>query len=267
MSEQIVIKKVSNEKKLSKRKLNINNSLKLNDEKRWKCDKSEENVIWGEMCSHYFLNNKISSNFLVNKTCIESAKALLGQILCRRLSPNGPILKARIVETESYLGVEDMASHSYKRRRTKRNEPMFMKCGTCYVYFTYGMYYCFNISTKGEGEAVLVRAVQPLEGIDFMQQLRAKARKTNNESNICKTFKLKELSNGPSKLCMAFDININNINKVDIFNSDHIWLESGINVCPNDIVITKRVGISRAGEWNDKPLRFYIKDCEFVSQK
>jgi len=267
MSEQIAVNKVSNEKKLSKRKLN-NNCLKLNEEKKLKCDKNEENVISGQISSDYSLENqsmnqKISSNFLANKTCIESAKALLGQILCRRLSPNGPILKAKIVETESYLGAEDMGSQSYKNRRTKRNEPMFMRCGTCYVYFTYGMYYCFNISTEGEGEAVLVRAVQPLEGIDFMQQLRAKSRKTNTN----KSFELKELSNGPSKLCMAFDININNINKVDIFNSDHIWLENGVNVCQNDIVITKRVGISRAGEWNDKPLRFYIKDCEFVSKK
>lgn len=224
----------------------------------------------GENRSHYFIQNqslnRISSDFFANHSCIETAKALLGQVLCRRLSPKGPILKGKIVETESYTGAEDEACNTFNGRRTEANEPLFMSAGTCYVYMTYGMYYCFNISSQGLGAGVLLRALEPLEGIDCMQELRAKARKRVDQSNS-KPLMLKMLSNGPSKLCMALGINKNNTNTVDITNSDEIWLETGSHVSETDIVSTKRVGISRAGLWADKPFRFYIKDSEFVSQK
>lgn len=80
--------------------------------------------------------------------CEEMAKNLLGKVLVRQLDEN-TIVRGRIVETESYLGHEDAASHSFKGKVTSRNEPMFMKPGTAYVYMTYGMYHCFNISSKG----------------------------------------------------------------------------------------------------------------------
>ena len=83
-----------------------------------------------------------------NKPCTDLAKYLLGKLLCRDVK--GKILCGRIVETESYLGVEDAASHSYKGKLTNRNKPMFMKPGTVYVYHIYGMYQCFNISSKGK---------------------------------------------------------------------------------------------------------------------
>jgi len=81
--------------------------------------------------------------------CLELATNLLGQTLVRRLD-DGAELRCRIVETECYLGVEDKACHTYGGRRTNKNEPMYMKAGTSYVYFTYGMYHCFNISSKGD---------------------------------------------------------------------------------------------------------------------
>lgn len=83
-----------------------------------------------------------------DRPCEELAKSLLGKILARRLDDN-TVLRGRIVETECYLGGEDAASHSFKGKLTTRNEPMFMKPGTAYVYMTYGMYYCFNISSRG----------------------------------------------------------------------------------------------------------------------
>ncbi|CAG2168261.1 unnamed protein product [Oppiella nova] len=184
--------------------------------------------------------------------------------MCRRPSPDGPVLRGRIVETEAYLGAEDKASATYNGRRTERLEPLYMSGGTCFVYFTYGMYYCMNLSVAGDGQAVLLRAVQPLEGLEAMQRLRAKSRKTKTD----KPFADKMLANGPSKLCMAFDINKDNVNKEDITDSTLIWLESGDAVPDEDIVCAKRVGIDRAPkEWANKLLRFYIKDNEFISQK
>lgn len=103
--------------------------------------------------------------------CYELANYLLGKILVRKFE--GKLLKGRIVETECYLGGDDKASHSYKGKQTPRNQPMFMPPGTSYVYMTYGMYHCFNISAKESGAAVLLRALQPIEGLDCMRNLRS----------------------------------------------------------------------------------------------
>lgn len=107
----------------------------------------------GDQHSKYFSSNqshyrkRLDENFYDTK-CEEMAKSLLGKVLVRQLD-DGTIIRGRIVETESYLGGEDAASQSYNGKVTPRNEPMFMKPGTAYVYMTYGMYYCFNISSKG----------------------------------------------------------------------------------------------------------------------
>ncbi|XP_018373331.1 PREDICTED: DNA-3-methyladenine glycosylase-like isoform X3 [Trachymyrmex cornetzi] len=132
--------------------------------------------------------------------CEELAQRLLGKVLVRYLE-NGTILKGRIVETEGYLGAIDKASHSYQNRVTPRNLPMYMSPGTIYIYMTYGIYHCFNISSQGDGCAVLVRAVEPIEGMEHMayQRNSSKPRKAD--------LKPHELCNGPSKLCMAYQLN------------------------------------------------------------
>ena len=104
--------------------------------------------------------------------------------------------KGRIVETEAYLGGDDKASHSYNGRRTDRNEAMYMKPGTCYVYSIYGVHCCVNISSLGEGAAVLVRALEPTAGEGLMKKRRKSAKKSRDQA----------LCNGPSKLCQALDI-------------------------------------------------------------
>ncbi|XP_069485209.1 DNA-3-methyladenine glycosylase [Ambystoma mexicanum] len=106
-----------------------------------------------------------------DRPCVTLAQALLGQVLVRKL-PCGTELRGRIVETEAYLGGEDAASHSAGGRRTDRNVAMFMSPGTLYVYQIYGVYYCLNISSQGEGAAVLLRALEPLHGQDTMTQSR-----------------------------------------------------------------------------------------------
>ncbi|XP_069841472.1 DNA-3-methyladenine glycosylase isoform X2 [Dendropsophus ebraccatus] len=192
-----------------------------------------------------------------DKPCIELAKAFLGQILVRRL-PDGTELRGRIVETESYLGGEDEASHSRGGKRTERNVAMYMKPGTIYVYQIYGMYFCMNVSSHGDGAAVLLRSLEPIEGLETMRKFRSVKR------NVQKPLKDKELCNGPSKLCQALSIE-KNFDRQDLSSDENTWLEAGPEILEEDIVSCARIGISNAGEWTRKPLRFYIKDNKFVS--
>lgn len=172
---------------------------------------------------------------------------LLGCIISRKL--DGKIIKGRIVETEAY-DQTDAASHSY-RGKTTRTEVMFGPAGRLYVYFTYGMHYCVNIVTgkEGEGSAVLIRAVEPLEGIEQM---------INNRSGKSSL----ELTNGPAKFAQAFEIN-KSFNGHDV-RKWPIKLEQGERVPSGNIVITTRIGITKE---IDKPWRFYLKDNPFVSRK
>lgn len=195
--------------------------------------------------------------------CQALARRLLGKILVRRLA-DGTVLKCRIVETECYLGCDDQASHSYNGRRTERNEPMFMDPGTAYVYVAYGVYHCFNISSEGDGAAVLLRSAVPLQGVDLMRRLRGAKRK-----DAGRKLKLFELCNGPSKLCLAMNITKEALNKEFLPDSQALWLEraDGEGDLPTEeIVVSRRVGIEGAGrESAAKPLRFYLRDCDCVS--
>ena len=192
--------------------------------------------------------------------CTALAQSLLGCTLCR-LSPTGHLLKGKIVEVESYLGSTDGASHSY-RGQTVRNAAMFMEPGTAYVYTIYGMYLCFNISSGGKGAAVLVRALEPLQGEDVMMKNRVARRKEG-----AKKLRLKDLCSGPSKLCQAMDI-IKTLDQVDLTTSKEIWVERGQEVEMENIVNTTRVGIEGAGEeWAKLKLRWYILGNAHVSVK
>lgn len=212
----------------------------------------------GSVSSRYFQSKtmRLPSDFY-NQPCTDLAKSFLGQILVRRL-PDGTELRGRIVETESYLGGEDEASHSRGGKRTERNVAMYMKPGTIYVYQIYGMYFCMNVSSQGDGAAVLLRSLEPIEGLDAMRKFR------NVKRNIQKPLKDKELCNGPSKLCQAFAIE-KCFDRQDLANDQSTWLEAGPEILKGDIVSCARIGISNAGEWARKPLRFYIKDNNFVS--
>ncbi|CAH1099993.1 unnamed protein product [Psylliodes chrysocephalus] len=200
----------------------------------------------------------------LDKPCQDLALYLLGKVLVRKLDHN-TILKGRIVETECYLGGEDKASHSFNGRRTEANEPMYMPIGTCYVYMTYGMYYCFNISSKEPGAAVLLRALEPLEGMEVMEKFRVQKTKSNNT----KSLKIAKLCDGPSKLCIAFDIKKENVNKINLtdLKNDSLWLEDDPFYDDFKVIHSARIGINRAEEWNTKPLRFYILNNESVSKR
>ncbi|XP_058794796.1 putative 3-methyladenine DNA glycosylase [Phymastichus coffea] len=213
---------------------------------------------------------KISTSKLLysfyNNPCEKLAQNILGKILVRKLD-DGTILKGKIVETESYLGIIDKASATYQGKVTPRNIPMYMKPGTIFVYVTYGMYHCFNISSQGEGSSVFLRAVEPLEGIEQMKYHRNSKSNSKVPKKSNKNFKLHELCNGPSKLCIAFDINKDHT-KYSMCSWKGMWLEDDPQKQDYKIISCPRIGIDSAGtEWASKPLRYYIFENESVSKR
>ncbi len=161
---------------------------------------------------------------------------------------DGHFLSGRIVETEAYVGFKDPASHAY-RGMTPRNKVMFGDPGYAYVYITYGMHHCLNLVTekKGYPAAVLIRALEPSDGIELIKKRRGRQ-------------KLKDLTSGPAKLCQALDID-RNLNGADLC-SDIIYVENRGKVVKR-ISSSSRIGIK---EGKKKNWRFYIKDNEFVSR-
>ncbi|XP_067839883.1 DNA-3-methyladenine glycosylase [Heptranchias perlo] len=216
-----------------------------------------------DLVSRYFNTGKaahrrLPSDFF-NRPCVTLAKEFLGQVMVRKF-PDGSEVKGRIVETEAYLGGEDQASHSRGGRQTERNAAMFMNPGTMYVYQIYGVYFCLNVSSRGDGAAVLIRSLEPLQGLDAMRQFRSKRRKETG-----KPLKDHELCNGPSKLCQALNIT-KTFDRGDLATSSEVWIEPGPEIMSAaDIISTSRIGIGYAGEWVTKPLRFYIKGNKCVS--
>ena len=189
---------------------------------------------------------------------LELARAILGFYLVH-ITEHGKLV-GRIVETEAYMGENDKAAHSYNNKRTKRTEVMFGPPGHAYVYLIYGMYHCFNIvaAETNIAQAVLVRAIEPLEGLNIMTKLRYK-----KPSHECTKRELLNLTNGPGKLCRAMNINIKN-NGQDLCGNKLYLLKA--NAPPkNDIITTSRINIDYAEEAVNYPYRFYIKSNPYVS--
>ena len=154
------------------------------------------------------------------------------------------------METEAYLGEHDLACHA-AAGRTTRTDPLYGAPGLAYVYFIYGMYWCFNAVTRAEGHpsAVLVRALEPLEGIDLMRQRRR--RRSSRDT---------DLTNGPGKLCMALGISGQH-NRLPL-DEPPLLIRRGVDVPRQAVTVTPRIGISRSADW---PLRWFVTDSPFVS--
>ena len=168
-----------------------------------------------------------------------------------RRHPDGKIV-GKIVETEAYVGPHDLACHASKGR-TARTEVMFGPPGHAYVYFIYGVYYCLNIVTEevGHASAVLIRALEPVEGLELMQKKRG-------------TEKIHSLASGPGKLCLAMAID-KALNGADMSRGNVLYVEDRGEPRPK-ILATPRIGVDYAGKWKDKPWRFLIRGSEFVSK-
>lgn len=207
--------------------------------------------------------SKIPRSFYCRDTEIVAQK-LLGKKLVHIV--RGQKISGIIVETEAYIGAHDKACHGYNHRRTQRTEVMFGPGGSIYVFLIYGMYHCFNIVTgkKEEPTAVLVRALQPVDGIDFMVQRRSKTSRGFVSSPAGLSQKqLINLTNGPGKLCTALGIN-KSLNG-ELVTSSELYLEEGITVKKSEIQTSPRIGVAYAQECADWHLRYFIKGNPYVS--
>jgi len=196
---------------------------------------------------------KLGKAFYTREDAITISKELLGKFLVTCI--DGRLTSGMIVETEAYLGAEDKASHAYGNRRTKRTEPFYKEGGIAYVYLCYGIHYLFNIITnKAEiPHAVLIRAVEPSDGIDIMLERRKKAKLTP------------ELTAGPGALSVALGISARH-NETDLLENE-IWVEDrGVVVNENEIIASPRVGVAYAKEYALKPWRFRVKDNPYTSK-
>jgi DNA-3-methyladenine glycosylase len=198
-------------------------------------------------------NKKLPREFYTRSNVLAVARELLGKLLVVPTS-NGRRVSGIIVETEAYRGPQDRAAHSYGGRRTKRTETMYAIGGTAYVFFVYGMYNQFNVVTNIEDvpHAVLIRAVEPVEGIDLIRKRRRFLPNHN-------------LTNGPGKLCIAMAID-RKFDGSDLLGN-RVWIEEGEKTPRSRIMSGPRIGIDYAEEWVDKPWRFWLKDNPFVSRK
>jgi DNA-3-methyladenine glycosylase len=178
---------------------------------------------------------------------VEVARDLLGCVIESRVG--GVLTTGRIVEVEAYLGEHDPAAHCYGGRRTERTAPMYGPPGTAYIYFTYGMHWCMNAVTgpTGEASAVLIRALEPLEGMQAMERRR----QTRKRTLLC---------SGPAKLCRSLGVT-GRLN-------GHVLRHSPLRIRgpaaqPVKLGTSPRIGISRAADW---PLRFFQSDSPWLSR-
>jgi len=213
----------------------------------------------------------ILSKKFYSQSTLKVARDLLGKFLVYD-SPQGKIV-GKITETEAYAGLEDRASHA-SRGLTPRTALMYGEAGRWYIYLIYGFYHCLNVVTEAKGypAAVLIRAVEPVEGVKIM----IKNRKAGKNMIIS----AEKLANGPGKLCQAFGI-AKGLNGSKVFGHRHInrqgggasrsvslFIEDrGAEIKKSDIAAAKRVGVDYAGEWKDKEWRFYLRGSSFISKK
>ncbi len=198
------------------------------------------------------MQNKLPREFYIRPDVTKIARELLGKILSTHVG--GSLTSGIIVETEAYRS-DDKACHAFQKRKTRRNSVMFEEGGVAYVFMNYGIHFLFNVVTniKEEPDAVLIRGLQPLQGIDIMMARRKKLSDTR-------------ITSGPGALSKALGIDLEF--NGEYLGGDKIWIEE--NDRPeflNFITIkTKRIGIDYAGEHAHLPWRFYIKDNKWVSK-
>ncbi len=212
---------------------------------------------------------KLKKNFY-KKNAIDLSKDLLGKYLMHNIRKESlhynldkkNLLIGKIVETEAYMGFYDKGSHTYNGKRSRRTEAMYGEAGRAYIYLIYGMYNCLNVvaAEKEIGQAVLIRALEPIEGQELMTFNRF-----NKSSIELNKQQLKNLTNGPGKLCQAFNIT-RSLNGID-FTKDTLYICSRQeDLKDEEIVKAKRIGIDYAKEAKEFYWRFYIKGNKYVSK-
>jgi DNA-3-methyladenine glycosylase len=181
------------------------------------------------------------------------ARSLVGKLLIRRFGEREAV--CRLTETEAYMGPQDKASHAYGNRRSKRTGVFYREGGLLYIYLIYGMYHCCNVIAAGAGEpqAVLLRAAEPLSGLDLMGG-------TRRPGGVA----AERLANGPGKLCRALAIDLS-FYGYDLVRGSKLWIaDDGRRV---QVERSARVNIDYAEEYRELPWRFFIKDSRFLSRR
>jgi DNA-3-methyladenine glycosylase len=192
---------------------------------------------------------KLTKDFFSRDT-VEVGKDLLGRYLIKKTERGDMI--GKIVEVEAYLGPNDKACHAYNQKKTEKTKAMYMKPGTFYVYYIYGMYFCLNVITEPEGIpcAIFLRKLFPIGGIELMRE--------NRKTKLGRNYK--NLVDGPSKLCMAFNITKEKYNGKDsCAENSKLYFAQGENIEDKKISLSTRIGIDYAKEDKDRPLRFTLK--------
>lgn len=197
---------------------------------------------------------KLSLNFYKRKDVVAIAKDLIGKIVITQF--DGVTTSGRIVETEAYVAHVDKASHAFAGKRTSRNEHMYAAAGTAYVYICYGMHQMFNIVTneKDIPDAVLIRAVEPLEGIDSMLQRTGKPTLDFT------------LTKGPGNVGKALGI-FKKHSGLHLLDDEIYIVDDGFKINENEIGISGRIGVASAGADALLPYRFYVRGNKYVSGK
>lgn len=197
--------------------------------------------------------SKVPRTFYKRDDVVQISKDLIGKVLCTHF--DGILTSGMIVETEAYNGRTDAACHAYPDVRTSRTETLYGPPGFAYVYLCYGIHHLFNVVTNREGvaDAILVRAVKPMDGIEEMIKRRGKE-KLNPV-----------ITNGPGKMSQALGITTAR-NETDLLG-DKIWVEErGFSFSSNEIKASTRIGVDYAGEDARLPWRFTLKGSEWVSK-
>ena len=196
---------------------------------------------------------KLPVSFYTRHDVVKIARELLGKVLVTEIE--GVCTSGMIVETEAYAGISDKASHAFGGRRTSRTEVMYLPGGAAYVYLCYGIHHLFNVVTNVQDtpHAILIRAIEPLEGIDMMLGRRGKAKLHPS------------LTAGPGALSMA--LGINTLHTGNSLQGQAVYIEGrGIRIRNKDIVAATRVGVAYALDDALRPYRFYIRGNAYVSK-
>ncbi len=207
-------------------------------------------------------NNRLPRDFYTRTDVVQVARDLLGKVLVTEF--DGHRTAVRITETEAYRAPDDRASHAWNNRRTTRTEVMFREGGCAYVYLCYGIHHLFNVVTAEEGmaHAVLIRAAEPLEGLDIMIQRRQlkSARSSGSKPAVA-------LTTGPGALSQALDLNIGWTGQSLLIPDSPVWIEDRDRPeFRHEIKSGKRIGVDYAGECAEWPWRFWLAGSPYVKR-
>lgn len=198
--------------------------------------------------------NKLPVSFYNRKDVLKIAREMLGKVVVTNM--DGLVTSGRIVETEGYIGIVDKASHAFGGKRTPRNEHMYHAAGTAYIYVCYGMHQMLNIVTNARNipDAILIRAIEPLDGLDIMAERTGKSKKDPT------------ITRGPGNVGKALGIH-KNYSGILLLDEVIYLADDGFKLLAEAIGVSSRIGVESAGADALLPYRFYVKGNAYVSGK